>query len=1761
MAMHQSSELNDVAFVLFEQLRKLGGQLWGTGFAFCEEQSDVDQFWFANEKGILPPAEMNHHEDDVHLSMYEGWKNNLEYFEASKGGAELEAHYNHMMSLPKVRPFFQQMLNAGLSFPKWQQWNAVYFSRGYLLIISLEPYSEPQTLVRFAKVFDQAYTRFLDLQKAEAQAREAQVELALERIRSNVTIMKESADLFDIVVSMRSEFVSLGCEADYFWHMRWLSDRYDMSMTSEDGNRVGMMISIPKFVHEGIPDLIKWEKSNEPVYVLALDAEKAWDYIDNMNTYGRYEMADPNAPTKEDIEHIGGLTFIIARTTHGEIGYSLPGVVPHPPKDAMDILMRFAGVFDLAYRRFEDLKKAEQQARENQIELALERTRTHSMLMQHSDEIKDISKVFHQQLMELNIPTEFSYVWLPDESKNKHQFWASWIEEENDEKVYKSKQVTYPLDKTEAYTAACYEAWAKPDIVHVEFIPPKDISGFFNAWAELLEGSKNLKAQNFKKGIYYSEAYMKYGCFGINIRRELSKEEKQILKRFSIEFERTYTRFLDLRKAEKQARESEIELALERVRARSMAMRKSEELADLSLELVKQVQNLGVDTWFCAFNIYDDSPEGSLEWGSNGQGTFPKYRTPRENVFLQYYEAGQKGEKLHINEINENECPAHYEYLCSLPGVGEQLLKIKDVGISFPSSQIDHVAFFSFGYILFITFEAVPEAHDIFIRFAKVFEQTYTRFLDLQKSEKQAREAQIEAALEKIRTRTMAMQHSDELPEAANDLFKEVKALGINAWSCGYNILEEDQKSVSCVMSSEDIIQTPFHLPLSGERSFLEWLKAYENGQDFFKQELGGKEIKEHYEYLMSLPGIEKATEGLDKAGIPFPKYQVNHLSFFSQGFLLFITYEEVPDAHQIFKRFTAVFEQTYTRFLDLKRAEAQARESQIEVALERVRARAMAMHNSEELSAVASVLFEQMRILGGDLFAFGIVLCDKYENEVEQWHSIGEEGMMMPFRIPIDLDYIHQYRYNKWKSGESLFSVEIPENYIQRHFELMFEVPSFKASMDDVAERGVNITTPDWEIDYGASFSHGYLLVSSLSPFKEEYIFPRFAKVFEQAYTRFLDLKKAEEQAKEAQVELALERVRAKVTAMSESTDLLDIVVTMRTEFVSLGHQAGYFWYMRWLPEKYEKAMTSGDGTKIGMVMSLPRHIHGDIPLVADWEKSDEPTVVLAMDVETAVDYVDKMINLGDFEQVDPNAPTLDDIRHIGGLTFVMARTTHGEIGFSLNGTVPYPPQKDLDTLVRFAAVFDLAYSRFEDLKNAEARTKETLKQATLDRVRAQVASMRNTDDLQQITPLIWQELKTLEVPFSRCGVFIVDDKQKHVNVYLSTPDGKALAALDLKFEANELTKNTLEHWRQNKVYHQHWNQEEFIAWTQEMMKLRQIKTAKDYTGGDAPPKSLHLYFIPFTQGMLYVGHSEALNESFVDLIKSLAESFSFAYARYEDFIVLEDAKVKVEKTLMDLKATQSQLIHAEKMASLGELTAGIAHEIQNPLNFVNNFSEVSTDLIVEMNEELKNGDLEEVKAIADDLLQNLEKINNHGKRASSIVKGMLEHSRSGSGEKIPTDINILADEYLRLAYHGLRAKNKSFNADFKMMADKELPLLNIVPQDIGRVLLNLINNAFYAVDEKVKQNTEAYKPQVVVSTAQSGDGVEIRVKDNGNGIPDKVKEKIFQPFFTTKPTGQGTGLGLSMSYDIITKGHGGNIEVFTKPGKSTEFIIQLPK
>ena len=317
---------------------------------------------------------------------------------------------------------------------------------------------------------------------------------------------------------------------------------------------------------------------------------------------------------------------------------------------------------------------------------------------------------------------------------------------------------------------------------------------------------------------------------------------------------------------------------------------------------------------------------------------------------------------------------------------------------------------------------------------------------------------------------------------------------------------------------------------------------------------------------------------------------------------------------------------------------------------------------------------------------------------------------------------------------------------------------------------------------------------------------------------------------------------------------------------------------------------------------------------------------------------------------------------------------------------------------------------------------------------------------------------------------------------------------------------------------------------------------------------------------------HSKAFNNKIINLeithkveqSKQEAEIYRLRNVELVDlFEESRKQKEEIQAALTELRSTQAQLIQKEKMASLGELTAGIAHEIQNPLNFVNNFSEVNKELIEELEGERSkaNGerDEEQEAGILNDIKQNTEKILHHGKRADAIVKGMLQHSRASTGKKEPADINALTDEYLRLSYHGMRAKDKNFNAEIETDFDEGIGKIKIVPQDIGRVLLNLFNNAFYTVNEKTKQQAASYKPQVTVQTKRLNDKIEIRVADNGDGIPQNIVDKIFQPFFTTKPTGQGTGLGLSLSYDII-KAHAGEIKVESKEGEGSEFIIQLP-
>jgi len=1438
-------------------------------------------------------------------------------------------------------------------------------------------------------------------------------------------------------------------------------------------------------------------------------------------------------------------------------------------------------------------------------------------------------------------------------------------------------------------------------------------------------------------------------ALGISTYVPLEQNDTNLFNRFVKVFELAYRRYLDIEKAEAQAREAQIELALERVRARTMAMQHSEELAEVSFLLDSQVRALGIKTRGCAFNIYGENE--STEWFSSEAGTMPTYKTPRENVFLRYYEAGQSGETIYIEEFADEVCTAHYNYLCTVLVMGDALNEMIANGGSFPVRQIDHVVYFKYGYLLFITLEPVPEAHDIFKRFGKVFEQTYTRFLDLQKAEAQAKEANIETALEKVRSLSLVMHKSDELNEVVAILFEKLKELKIPFTAVGIGIYINGSKDLNAFVCGENeggLVITNYRLPYFNHKIAKDFNKARTEQLEFFIGHYSKEEKDAFYTYVLEhTPEFRHLPDDIKRMIFESPSYTitmvaVNHALFNINDFEGKTLSENEVD---IIKRFARVFDQAYTRFLDLQKAEVQAREAKIELALERVRARAMAMQKSEELTEAAQLLYYEFGTLGINTFTCGYVFIKDEKNIQTAWVVL-PDGTLLPNFIdfPLTGDHVMDNRYKAWKEKQPLHVCKIQGEVNKEHHRFLANHVTSNVADDFFSH------IPDPVIFYSANFSEGYLFIIASELFSpdEEQTIVRFAKVFEMTYTRFNDLKQAEAQAREAQIETALERVRSKTMAMHNSTDVGETVATMFNQLVHLGittNRCGILIFSETNITEVWTAKQNSSGEVNLIIGHLDVAIH---PMLTAcriaWKKSEQVFTFEMKDDEvinyyTAINnypnyptrfnivslpskenfagfffadgavfaFTDELILLEssqifkrfanvfgqtyrrflDLQKAETQAreaqieTALERVRsrtmamyrsdelaltikilfeefrklqneeHIGNNSRGFITTINEEkkcfelwiteidgseinkqffIGFeeettgkfiydawltkqpylicdlqgeTLNKWLDYLAQtgfkiapgiygtrrinnfiyyskgfigitssvplseNSIHLLQRFAKVFEQTYTRFLDLKNAEAREVIAVREASLDRVRGEIASMRTAEDLQRITPLVWRELTALGVPFFRCGLFIVDEPAEVIHFYLSTPDGKPLAALELPFQGINVTKEAIANWRLQKVYTTHWSKEEFIAFANNLLDQGQIKNTSTYLGGSEAPESLTLQFVPFKQGMLYVGSENVLNELQIESVKALANAFSTAYARYEDFIKLESAKQQIEKTLEELKTTQKQLIQSEKMASLGELTAGIAHEIQNPLNFVNNFSEVSTELLDEMNEEIAKGNLEDAKQIAEDLKQNLQKINHHGKRAGDIVKGMLQHSRNTSNTtKEPTDINKLADEYLRLAYHGLRAKDKSFNATMKTNFDESLSAdeagignINIIPQDIGRVILNLITNAFYAVNEKKKSGIEGYEPTVSLSTKKENNKVLITVKDNGNGIPKKILDKIFQPFFTTKPTGQGTGLGLSLSYDIV-KAHGGELKVETKEGEGSTFTIQLP-
>lgn len=827
-------------------------------------------------------------------------------------------------------------------------------------------------------------------------------------------------------------------------------------------------------------------------------------------------------------------------TTHGLIE-----LITNAPlsEEQVSVLQRFAQVIDFTYTRVDDLQKAEAQAREAQIEVALERVRSRSMSMRHSRELNEVAEVLFRQISVLNIKAHNAWVTLIDSGANSLTMWKTKADGKMQPEPFVNPGSAHPLFQ------GVIDAWKAGEKV-MEIPMPKKVAEKINI--EAFDQKLNLPVE--AKTYTALEIRHRYGTLGFSTWRSINEDEKAIIQRFAKVFEQTYTRFLDLQKAEAQTREAQIEAALERIRARSMGMHKSEELSEVVEVIYKQVQALGFSDWACAIIICDDVSKVLQYWNADAnQALLPGvFNVPisKQPVVQKQWKSWRKGipqfsidllgkekdEYTHfmLNETDHKNLP---------PEVKAGWLSAEDVHFSY--------SFMKYGLLEFTDVESFKEENfPVYGRFAKVFEQTYTRFLDLQKAEAQAREARIEAALERVRSRSMAMHKSDELLEVVKTLYGGFKSLNIDFNNAVIQLKASNPKDFYLWIGTADGVYKDFvHWPYVNMSPFNEVYKSWGSGK-VFQMCLSKTETTRFFKEYFKLDTVPKERIAATK----FVEVIELMGSYLKLTGVLLMKYKKggyTAGEKDIVQRFSKVFEQTYTRFLDLQKAEAQAKEAQIETALERVRARTMAMHLSEELGEVAVFLNKEFRFLcTTQFFNCGYVEVDEEKNLQRMWLTSPEGTEMSDHYLPLKGDPVTNERFKAWKKQAPLFHQTVVSKALKQHID--FVSPYFGSKE---WERKVRAQFPERLTFYCANFNQGYIHMLSEMPLnsEEETLLVRFTGVFKQAYIRFLDLQKAETQAREAQIEAAIERVRSRSMAMHKSEELIEVATVLYNELKKL--------------------------------------------------------------------------------------------------------------------------------------------------------------------------------------------------------------------------------------------------------------------------------------------------------------------------------------------------------------------------------------------------------------------------------------------------------------------------------------------------------------------------------------------------------------------------------------------------------------------------------
>ncbi len=857
-------------------------------------------------------------------------------------------------------------------------------------------------------------------------------------------------------------------------------------------------------------------------------------------------------------------------------------------------------------------------------------------------------------------------------------------------------------------------------------------------------------------------------------------------------------------------------------------------------------------------------------------------------------------------------------------------------------------------------------------------------------------------------------------------------------------------------------------------------------------------------------------------------------------------------------------------------------RELEIEAAARRVRAAAMGMQTPEDIMDVLRIVKEEISKFDLENIATWIWTKDD-KGLITQWDilEVIEEGNLVNFNLSFDINnYPEVNRHTKeWEKGKTYYTLNWQGEKLQAVIDEVADVDPESGKMFREAVE-VGQIRDYWHA--ASPFSRGVVGLDFVSPPPEtaEPILTKMADTFGMAYQRFEDLLKSEAQASEAKIETALERIRSRSMAMQNSDELSEVVRVMYDEVEKLeiskrgcalmifdnNNKNIQLWFSEFVNRQHARPYNF-DNLNHELVRKWWEF----------WESEDEFMSIHLKDEECDqwTNYMFENTGMKDLPE-----EVKEGIRSENEVYFEYAKMKQGLVSFI--NLEPFS-EEIFPILKRIARTFEQAYTRFLDVQKAEQQAYESKVEASLERVRGMASAMNHSDDLMQIAEAMFREMEILKINPLRYGIGIIDGEKQEAELWASTVnDGHYLDMLGtISLTWHPMLRQVLDAWdaQHEEVIYELKGKERSDYYR----KIGQVNPDIPNLEALQDPKAditEFVSFFPFKSGALYAFTESEPGEDGKSILKRFSGVFEQAHIRYNDLQVAEnqdrlirEERDRLEIALKELEATKDQLVQQEKLASLGQLTAGIAHEIKNPLNFVNNFSELSVDLVEEAKDELSAfshqlsavdaGKVEEALLILEDIEANLRKIHEHGSRADGIVKSMLEHSRGGSGEMERTDLNALVKEFVNLSFHGMRAGKDSINVDIDLQLDDAIGEIPLVAEDFSRVILNLCNNAFDAMREKGIKNSELkiknYSPRLTVRTKVENGKVVVEVEDNGPGIPEDIKHKILQPFFTTKKGTAGTGLGLSITNDII-KAHGGNMMAANLEKSGARFTINLP-